>query len=256
MKKAILSAALICAACFAKAQTATPPPGVIERYKAVNGMNIRSTVYNVADGRRHRVVIVIHGGGYRSRGMQTNVAPELSLYGLMGVALQYRLAPPHLEMNSPPHPFPGQNNIGDDGHYPEQTDDVRDAIVYYRNDPRSNGEVVVIGGSAGASHGLYLAGTGTPGTDMPDLAVLLSCGVSNFEDPNLYALNCIAGEVCAHEAVANYLHIADPAPHPPIGTNLVVAQEGSPSQWIRAGMCPFWDMCSSKDSLGIPTSTG
>ena len=88
MKQAILIAALICAACFAKAQTPppreiptprplptpaqrpippappTPPPGVVETYKVVNGMNIRATVYNVDDGRTHRVVIVIHGGGY------------------------------------------------------------------------------------------------------------------------------------------------------------------------------------------------
>ena len=51
MKKAILSAALICAAYCAKAQTPTPPPSVIETYKVVNGMNIRATVYNVDDGK-------------------------------------------------------------------------------------------------------------------------------------------------------------------------------------------------------------
>ena len=67
MKQAILLAALIWVADFAKAQTPTPPPGVIETYKVVNGMNIRATVYNVDDGRRHRVVIAIHGGGYRLR---------------------------------------------------------------------------------------------------------------------------------------------------------------------------------------------
>ena len=174
----------------------------------------------------------------------------------MGVAIEYRLAPPHIPMNSPAHPFPGQNDIHDDGHYPEQTDDVRDAIVHYRNDPRSNGQVVVIGGSAGGSHSLYLAATGTPGYDMPDLAVLLSCGVSNLADPNQYALDCIEGETCPHEAVANYLHIPDPAPRPPIGSDLALAQDASPTQWMHVGMCPFWAMCSSKDSLGIPTSTG
>ena len=194
MKKAILSAALICAAYFAKAQTPTPPPGVHETYKVVNGMNIRSTVYNVDDSRTHRVAIVIHGGGFSAGGMQTAVAQELSQYGFMGVAIEYRLAPPHDEMNTPLHPFPGQNNIDDDGHYPEQTDDVRDAIVHYRNDPRSNGEVVVIGGSAGGSHSLYLAATGTPGNDMPDLAVLLSTGASNLTDPNGWALVCVGGE--------------------------------------------------------------
>jgi hypothetical protein len=59
-----------------------------------------------------------------------------------------------------------------------------------------------------------------------------------------------------HEAVANYLDIPDPAPHPPAGSDLALAQEASPSHWMHVGMCPFWAMCSSEDSLGIPTSTG
>ena len=256
MKHVILLAPLIWVAEFANAQTPTLPPGVIETYKVVNGMNIRATVYNVEDGRRHRVVIAIHGGGYGSGTMQTNVAQDVSQYGFLGVAIEYRLAPPHIEMNTPEHPFPGQNDIHDDGHYPEQTDDVRDAIVHYRNDPRSNGQVVVIGGSAGGSHALYLAATGTPGYDMPDLAVLLSCGVSNLADPNQYVLECNNGETCPHGAAANYLNILDPAPLPPTGTDGLLAQDASPSQWMHIGMCPFWAMCSSEDSLGIPTSTG
>jgi len=262
MKQAILLAAMICAVNFAKAQTPTLPPGVIETYKVVNGMNIRATVYNVDDGRRHRAVIVIHGGGYDGGAMQTNVAQDVSQYGFMGVAIEYRLAPPHIDMNDPngvppgPHPIPGQNAIGDDGHYPEQTDDVGDAIVHYRSDPRSNGQVVVIGGSGGGSHGLYLAATGTAGSDMPDLLVMLSCGVSNLADPNQWALQCVPHETCPHHALANYLNIADPAPLPPSGSDLVLAQEASPTQWMHVGMCPFWDMCSSKDSLGVPTSTG
>ncbi len=201
-------------------------------------------------------MIAIHGGGFLSGGMQTAVAQDVSQYGFMGVAIEYRLAPPHTDMNSPTHPFPGQNDIHDDGHYPEQTDDVRDAIVHYRNDPRSNGEVVVIGGSAGGSHSLYLAATGTPGYDMPDLAVLLSCGISDLADPNQYALDCDNGETCPHGAVANYLDIPDPAPRPPAGSDLELAREASPSNWMHVGMCPIWDMCSSEDSLGIPTSTG
>src|SRR5215211_2878732 len=235
--------------------TGTPPPGVVETYKVVNGMSIRAIVYN-PDGGTHRVAIVIHGGGYSSGVMQADIAQELSQYGFMGVAIEYRLAPPHTEMNTPAHPFPGQNDIGDDGHYPEQTDDVRDAIVHYRSDPRSNGEVVLISCSAGASHSLYLAATGTPGFDMPDLAVLLSCAGSNLIDPNGWALECIGGEVCPHNAVADYLNIPDPAPNPPVGNDLALAQEASSTHWMHVGMCPFWAMCSSKDSLGIPTSTG
>jgi acetyl esterase/lipase len=256
MKKAILLAVLICTACAAKAQTPTPPPGVIETYKVVNGMSIRATVYNVDDGRTHRVAIVIHGGGYSSGLMETQVAQDLSQYGLMGVAIEYRLAPPHLEMDTPVHPFPGQSDIHDDGYYPEQTDDVGDAIVHYRSDSRSNGEVVVVSGSAGGSHSLYLAATGTPGYNMPDLAVILSCGVSNLADPNQYALECVGGEDCPSQAVTNYLNIPNPAPQPPVGNDLVLAQDASPTQWMHVGMCPFWAMCSSRDSLGIPTSTG
>jgi len=30
--------------------TEAPPPGVVETYKVVNGMNIRATVYNLDDG--------------------------------------------------------------------------------------------------------------------------------------------------------------------------------------------------------------
>ena len=236
--------------------TEAPPAGVVETYKVVNGMNIRATVYNLNDGRTHRVAIVIHGGGYRGGEMETSVAQELSQYGFMGVAIEYRLAPPHTEMNTPAHPFPGQNDIDDDGHYPEQTDDVRDAIIHYRNDPRSNGQVVVIGGSAGGGHSLYLAATGTPGYDMPDLAVLLSGAASNLADPNFWALVCVGGQTCPHNAVANYLDIPDPAPLPPVGSDLALAQEASPTHWMHVGMCPFWAMCSSKDSLGIPTSTG
>jgi acetyl esterase/lipase len=219
-------------------------------------MNIRATVYNVDDGQRHRVAIVIHGGGYSSGLMETIPAQELSQYGLMGVAIEYRLAPPHLEMNTPVHPFPGQSDIHDDGYYPEQTDDVGDAIVHYRSDSRSNGEVVVVGGSAGGSHSLYLAATGTPGYNMPDLAVILSCGVSNLADPNQYALECVDGEACPHKDVANYLNIPDPAPHPLTGSDLELAQDALPTQLMHVGMCPFWAMCSSRYSLGIPTSTG
>src|SRR5262249_6891099 len=247
--------ALIWVADFATAQTPTPA-GVIETYKVVNGMSIRATVFNVNDGQKHRVVITIHEGGYNSGEMETGVAQELSQYGFMGVGIEYRLAPPHIEMNTPAHPFPGQNDIHDNGHYPEQTDDVSDAIVHYRNDPRSNGEVVVIGGSAGGSHALYVAATGAPGYDMPDLTVLLSCGVSNLADPNQWALQCVTNETCPHSAIANYLNIPDPAPLPPMGSDLELGQDASPTQWLHVGMCPFWAMCSSEDSLGIPTSTG
>ena len=56
--------------------------------------------------------------------------------------------------------------------------------------------------------------------------------------------------------VANYLNFPDPAPRPPTGSDLVLAQNASPTQWMHIGMCPFWAICSSRDAVGIPTSTG
>src|SRR5215472_3460865 len=70
--------------------TPTPLPGVVETYKVVDGMSIRATVYDVDARQQRRVAIVIHGGGYLSGGMQTVVAQELSQYGFMGVAIEYR----------------------------------------------------------------------------------------------------------------------------------------------------------------------
>ena len=161
------------------------------------------------------------------------------------VAIEYRLAPPHLEMNTPAHPLPGKTTSRRRSLSRADTD-VRDAIVYYRNDPRSNGEVVLIGGSAGGCHSLYLAATGTPGYDMPDLAVLLSGAASNLVDPNGWALDCVGGETCPHYAVANYLDIPDSAPNPPVGSDLALAQEASSTHWMHVGMCPFGPCVQAK----------
>jgi hypothetical protein len=82
----------------------------------------------------------------------------------------------------------------------------------------------------------------------------LSCGISNLADPNQWALECVPGQTCPHEAVANYLGISDLAPRPPVGSDL--ALYASPIYWMHLSMSPFWAMCASRDSLGIPTSTG
>ena len=244
--------------------TATPTAvqGVTETYKTVSGMALRATVFNPTDGNPHRVVIVLHPGGFFGGLPETDVAQDLSSYGLMGVAIEYRLAPPHIDMNDSngtppgPHPIPGQNAIGDNGNYSEQTDDVSDAIIHYRADARGDGTVVTLGGSAGGSHALYMAGHGIPGNTMPDLAVSLSCGISNFVDANSWSLTCNPGQTCPHSAVANYLPIADPYPNPPTGADGTLATTASPFTYFHLGMCPFWSMCSTMDSLGIPTSTG
>ena len=86
-------------------------------------------------------------------------------------------------MNRPQHPPPSQNTVFpiDDGHYPEQTTDIQMAIRAARQDPRCNGLVYCVGGSAGASHSVYMAARGTPGDEMPDLIVCFS-GPYDFAD--------------------------------------------------------------------------
>ena len=76
------------------------------------------------------------------------------------------------------------------------------------------------------------------------------------QTPNLWALQCVPDETCPNSAIANYLNIPDHAPLPPIGSDLELAQDASPTQLMHVGMCPIWAKCPSEDALGIPTSTG
>jgi len=231
-----------------------------EKYGTTStGVDLYWTAYVPSDGLRHPAVIVLHPGGYKAGAAgPLNVAEDLGNAGFLGLAVEYRLAPPHDPMDSPTHPVPGQNDVSpvDDGHYPEQTDDVQLAIRTARADPRCNGLVYCVGGSAGGSHTAYMATTGIAGDDMPDLVAIFSCGVSNLFDPNLWPLVCNDTETCPSEAIANYLNITNSFPLPPSGSGLATAQAASPITHIHPGMPPMFILCSDKDSLGIPTSTG
>lgn len=210
--------------------------------------------------------LVLHPGGLKSGAPGPDfVSQDLAQNGFWGLSVEYRLAPPGTAMNSPNvvsgftqgnHEEPGQNDAGDHGYYPEQTTDVQLAIRTARADPRCNGLVYCIGGSAGASHTLYMAGTGTVGDDCPDLAVACSIGISNFADPLSWALVCTDSETCPHSAVANYLNITDTAPSLPGGADLATAQAASPTTHIHSGMPSMFILLSDHDSLGIPTSNG
>jgi acetyl esterase/lipase len=231
-----------------------------EKYGTTStGVDLYWTAYVPSDGLRHPAVIVLHPGGYKAGDAgPLNVAEDLGNAGFLALAVEYRLAPPHDPMDSPTHPVPGQNDVSpvDDGHYPEQTNDVQLAIRTARADPRCNGLVYCIGGSAGGSHTAYMATTGSAGDDMPDLVAIFSCGVSNLFDPNLWPLVCNDTETCPSGAIANYLDITNSFPLPPSGAALATAQAASPVTHIHPGMPPMFILCSDKDSLGIPTSTG
>jgi len=128
-------------------------------------------------------------GGFREgKAGPASVAQDLNAAGFNAFTIEYRLAPPHTEMP--------QQVMGDDGHYPEQTDDVATAIRAARagstaaSAGKVTGKVVAVGGSAGASHAAYTAAAATLGGDMLDAAVLLS-GNYDFHDPaSLADLRC------------------------------------------------------------------
>src|SRR5207237_8964541 len=168
-----------------------------------SGVYLYWTAYFPADGLRHPAVLVLHPGGFKTgEAGPLNVAQDLGNAGFFALATEYRLAPGHEPMNSPSHPFLGQNDVHpvDDGHYPEQTDDVQLAIRTARADPRCDGRVYCVGGSAGASHSVYMAATGAPGDDRPDLVVGLS-GPYELDDLAHLQWTCVPNETCFVEPV-------------------------------------------------------
>jgi hypothetical protein len=210
--------------------------------------------------------LVLHPGGEKSGPPGPDfVSQDLADNGFWGLSVEYRLAPPGTDMNSPNvvsgftqgnHEVPGQNDAGDHGYYPEGNTDVQLAIRTARADPRCNGLVYCIGGSAGAYYTMYMAATGTVGDDCPDLAVGCSIGISNWADVNMWPLVCADNETCPHSAAANWLNITDTAPAVPTGADLAKAQAASAVTHIHAGMPSMYIILSNRDSLGIPMSNG
>jgi len=113
-------------------------------------------------------VLVIHGGNFyggspTSSPDSVTLAQDLAAQGYIAFSIEYRLAPPGT--------LPGQKSSGQ---FPDQTNDVKLAVRSARSDPRCNGQVGSVGGSAGGSHTAFVAATGTPGDDRIDVGVSLS----------------------------------------------------------------------------------
>jgi acetyl esterase/lipase len=241
------------------ARTGNPPSKSIpdasyEKYGTTpTGVDLYWTAFVPGDGLRHPAVLVLHPGGFKTGDAgPENVAQDLGNAGFLGLAVEYRLAPPHDAMDSPTHPVPGQNDIKpvDDGHYPEQTDDVQLAIRTARADPRCDGRVYCVGGSAGGSHALYMAATATAGDDRPDLVVGCS-GVYNMYDPSFIGQVCNDASTCPHSACTNYLGIPDNYPNfSP--QDIAALTAASPVTYLTAGACPIFVMHSTIDGTGIP----
>ena len=192
-------------------------------------------------------ILVLHAGGFKSgEAGPVNVAADLARAGFFALATEYRLAPPHSQMNAPDHPPPSQNTVVpvDDGHYPEQTTDIRMAIRAARKDPRCNGLVYCIGGSAGASHSVYMAARGRPGDDQPDLIVCMS-GPYNFANLQHLQTPCRPMQTCFWDSVINYVGVPD------FEHNRAALETASPITYITSNFPPAFIMVSFNDASAL-----
>jgi acetyl esterase/lipase len=215
---------------------------------ASDGTPLHWVVYTPAGTGPWPAVLVIHGGGFKS-GNPTS-GPEavtcgrdLAAAGFIAFSIEYRLAPDgSLE---------GQVS---DGRFPDQSDDVKLAVLAARSDPRCNGKVGSVGGSAGGYQTAFVAGTGTIGQDRIDAGVSLSGAydLSDFSsDPNIGGFtkdvtNYVGVDVSDVEALraASPAWLADANTAPLL---LVHTMEDS---------MPFSqqeDMTSALDALGVTT---
>jgi len=169
-----------------------------------------------------------------------DVARDLAMVGYLALAIEFRLAPPHEPMNSPRHCCPGQNDVGDDGYYPEMKDDMRMAIRAARADARCNGKVGAVGGSSGGSLPIYWAGTGTAGDDKLDVAVSLS-PQTDFHDPASLADTRRANFA---NAVTNYVNSTDASDGGPLDM-------ASPYRFVTSSMCPYFIIASDNDTTPL-----
>jgi acetyl esterase/lipase len=166
-----------------RAQPASQQSEPTEVYAtASDGTILHWVVYTPTGSGPWPAVLVIHGGGFKggtptSSPESVSCGRDLAAAGFIAFSIEYRLAPEGF--------LPGQVS---DGRFPDQSDDVKLAVLAARNDARCNGQVGSVGGSAGGYQTAFVAGTGTIGQDRIDVGVSLSGAydLSDFSpDPNI-----------------------------------------------------------------------
>ncbi len=207
----------------------TPTPRPVEVYAVANdGTHLQWTVYTPSGRGPWPAVLVIHGGEFRSGSFSdpgvAHCAQDLANAGYVAFAINYRLAPPGS--------LPGQRSLGQS---PDQYNDVHLAVQAARNDSRGNGEVGAVGGSAGGTHAVWVAATGTTGADRLDVGVSLS-GAYDFSDftPDPYLYKFI-------DDVTNYVGVPS--------TDTAALRGASPAWTVDSTVSPLLLVQSAADIM-------
>jgi len=159
------------------------------------------SIYTHSLGNPYPAVIVIFGGHWNSgtKGTVNAVSTDIANSGFTVMAIDTRLAPPHTDNPNQPSTDPGQ--------FPEQGDDVANAVLAARNATTSlsvgkvNGRVAIVGGSSGGNLAFYNGAAVTHVTgDKADCVAALS-GIYDLHDSN----SLDEGVLCSGP-YANYIY--------------------------------------------------
>jgi acetyl esterase/lipase len=248
IKRALIFSLLFTAAGLRYAE-ATPRPNNSTSSEifatASDGTLLHWNVYTPAGIGPWPAVLVVHGGNFRGGSPNgpdlKGCAQDLAAAGFIAFAIEYRLAPTG--------GLPGQVSLGQ---FPDQTKDVTLAVRAARRDPRCNGRVGVVGGSAGGYFAAYTASTGTNGDDRIDVGVSLSGSydLSDFSpDPGITAfIDDVTNYVGVTTDDVDALRAASPA--------FLADADTAPLFMIRTVEDPMpysqlGDMTTKLDALGV-----
>lgn len=106
------------------------------------------------------IAVVIHGGGFNDgdplfpQGIRDCIK-DLTLAGYLVFSVDYRLAPPEAILNQV---HSGDPSTDPSGRPPQQSNDIKQQVLSARDDARCKiKKVVIVGGSAGGTHGVWAA---------------------------------------------------------------------------------------------------